>query len=89
MKHTTLGIVLVTILSLALVFETGKAQLPTESTIIRIRSDGTVEGTDKIQRNGNIYTLNDDIHANVGSEEAFIFVEKDNIVIDGAGHVIK
>jgi len=43
---------------------------------IYIRADGTVDGTNKIQRNGNVYTFTDDIFDS-------IVVEKDNIVIDG------
>ncbi|MBC7129636.1 right-handed parallel beta-helix repeat-containing protein [Candidatus Bathyarchaeota archaeon] len=49
---------------------------------IRINSDGTVEGTDKIHREGNVYTLTDDIYST-------IVVLRDNVVIDGAGHVLK
>jgi len=48
------------------------------SGTIYIRSDGSVEGTDKIQRDGNVYTLTDNV-------DGSIVVEKDNIVIDGAG----
>ena len=50
-----------------------------------IREDGSVEGTDKIQRVGDVYTLRGDI--NVDSAEwvhSGIQVLKDNIVIDGA-----
>jgi parallel beta-helix repeat protein len=52
------------------------------SGTIYIRADGSVEGTDKIQRNGNIYTLTDNINKP-------LVVERDNIVIDGAGYCIK
>ena len=60
-----------------------------ESTIVRIREDGTVEGTDKIQRNGDLYTLTDDLTCSVTKDDAFLFIETHNIVIDGAGHTIK
>jgi len=91
MKKMASAFILLIILSLALVLasETGKAQLPTDANIIRIRSDATVEGTDKIQRNGDVYTLTGDINGYVGSDEAFIFVERDNVVIDGAGHTVQ
>ena len=46
---------------------------------IYIKSDGSVEGTDKIQRDGNIYTFTDNI------VNQSIVVERDNIVVDGAG----
>jgi len=49
---------------------------------IYIRDDGSVEGTDKIQMKGNIYTLTDDIFGTIE-------VEKDDIVIDGAGHTLQ
>jgi nitrous oxidase accessory protein NosD len=91
MKKMKLAFILLIILSLALVMVsvTGKAQLPTSANIIRIRSDGTVEGTDKIQRNGDVYTLTENLASSVGSDEAFIFVERDNIVFDGAGRTIQ
>jgi parallel beta-helix repeat protein len=52
-----------------------------ESTIY-IRSDGSVEGTDKIQRDGNVYSFIGDINGS-------IIVEKDNIVVDGAGYTLQ
>ena len=51
---------------------------------IYIRADGGIEGTDKIHRDGNVYTLTADIS---GFEP--IIVERDNIVIDGAGSSIR
>jgi parallel beta-helix repeat protein len=50
---------------------------------VYIRADGTVEGTDKIQREGNIYTFVGDI------VNQSIIVEKDNVVVDGAGYTIE
>jgi parallel beta-helix repeat protein len=52
---------------------------------IYIRSDGSVEGTDKLQRDGNIYTFLENISVD-GSGVDGIIVERDNIVIDGAGY---
>ena len=49
---------------------------------IYIRADGTVEGTDKIQRDGNIYTFTGNINES-------IVVERDNIVVDGAGYTLQ
>jgi parallel beta-helix repeat protein len=49
---------------------------------IYIRADGNVEGTDKIQRNGNIYVLK-------GSISGPIIVERDTIVLDGAGYTLQ
>jgi parallel beta-helix repeat protein len=58
--------------------------LPLKATpgTIYIRSDGSVEGTDKIQRDGDVYTFTDDI-----SDE--IVIERSNIVIDGAAHTLQ
>jgi hypothetical protein len=58
-----------------------------ESTIC-IRADGSFEGTDKILKSGNVYTLISDITFNASSLHG-IKVETDNIVIDGAGHTIQ
>ena len=52
------------------------------SGTIYIRADGNVEGTDKIQRDGNVYTFTDNIYEP-------LVVERDNIVVDGAGYSIE
>ena len=52
-----------------------------ESTIY-IRADGSVEGTDKIQRDGNLYTLTGDISGGIK-------VERNFTVIDGAGYTLQ
>jgi len=47
---------------------------------IHIRSDGSVDPpTAPVQRNGNVYTFTDNIYD-------MIVVERDNIVVDGAGY---
>jgi len=46
---------------------------------IHIRADGTVDGTNKIQRSGNVYAFTDDVFDS-------IVVEKDDVVVDGAGY---
>lgn len=83
------GFLIVLSLVLVLFSASGEAQLPTSTNIIRIRVDGTVEGTDKIQRNGNVYTLTSNLRSSVDSDEAFIFVERDNIIFDGAGYTVQ
>ncbi|MCK5593283.1 right-handed parallel beta-helix repeat-containing protein, partial [Candidatus Bathyarchaeota archaeon] len=45
---------------------------------IYIRADGSVEGTDKILRNGDVYTFTDNL------VEKEIVIEKNDVVIDGA-----
>jgi parallel beta-helix repeat protein len=49
---------------------------------IYIKADGSVEGTDNIQRNGEVYTLTGDI---AGST----IIQRDNIVIDGASYTLQ
>ena len=49
---------------------------------IRIESDGRVNGTDKIQRDGNTYTFTDNI-------QGTIVVLRNDIVIDGAGYTLQ
>jgi len=46
---------------------------------IYIRADGSVEGTDTIQRNGYTYNFVSDINGS-------IIVERNNVVLDGAGY---
>jgi len=50
---------------------------------IYIRADGSVEGTDKIHHDGNVYTLTDNI------VNQSIVVKRDNIVVDGAGYTLQ
>ena len=64
--------------------------------LIYIRSNGTVEGTDLIQRNGDTYTFTGDIggvnwidywaYRETSTYSQGILVERDNIIIDGAGY---
>jgi hypothetical protein len=58
-----------------------RAIAQTSETIV-IKDDGSVEGTSRIQRSGNIYTFAGDISGNVT-------VQKSNIVIDGAGFTLQ
>ncbi len=54
---------------------------PPTSNLITITASGDIEGTDKIRREGEIYTFMDDI---TGS----IVIERNDITIDGAGHTL-
>jgi hypothetical protein len=60
-----------------------------QDVCIRITSDGTIEGTDKICKNGNIYTLIEDIAGDVDVHSVFISIECDGIIFDGAGKTIR
>ena len=55
-----------------------------EETIF-IRSDGSVEGTDKIQRDGDIYTLT----GNITGYTNAIVIQRDNVTLDGKGYTIQ
>ncbi|MEM3162438.1 MAG: NosD domain-containing protein [Candidatus Bathyarchaeia archaeon] len=58
---------------------------------IYIRADGGVEGTDRIQRNGNLYTLTCSIIVNDSRSHipSGIIVQRDDVIIDGAGFSIQ
>jgi parallel beta-helix repeat protein len=59
-----------------------------EFSSIHIRADGSIGGTDKIQRDGNVYTFLGNISID-GSGIDGVIVEKDNIVIDGANYTLQ
>jgi len=80
MKKITSTLVLLLILSFIFIslpqIEVAKAQ-----ATIYIRADGSVEGTGKIEQTGNFYSFTDNI-------DGSIIVERDNIIIDGAGYTL-
>jgi parallel beta-helix repeat protein len=80
MKKITTTVVLLLVFSIVLVTFPEVRIVKAES--IYIGSDGIVEGTDKIQQEGNIYTLTDNINGS-------ILVEKDSIILDGAGYTLQ
>jgi hypothetical protein len=53
-----------------------------QPTNIYISSDGSVVGTNNIQRNGDLYVLTDNISGG-------IVVQKSNIILDGAGNTLE
>jgi parallel beta-helix repeat protein len=78
-KKIFLALVFVGLISICAVHET-KSQ---SSSAIFINADGTISGTDLIQRNGNLYRLGGDLH------NSPIVVECNNIVLDGAGFTLQ
>jgi len=80
-KKSRYSLVLLLFLSVVLVSFPQIGVVKAEGTIY-IRADGTVEGTDKIQGDGNVYTFTDDLFDS-------IIVEKDDVVIDGAGYSLQ
>jgi len=78
-------LVLITFLVLALTYSLSGAfqvKIAGASGTIYIRATGEVEGTDKIERDGDLYTFTDNINDS-------IVVERDNIVVDGAGYKVQ
>jgi len=75
----------VTISSLLLI-QPVNAQL--SETNIFINPDGSISGTDKIQKNGDVYTIASDLSGSVRNGQAFITILKNNVVLDGAGHTL-
>ncbi|MBK5134280.1 hypothetical protein JJE00_07665, partial [Candidatus Bathyarchaeota archaeon] len=81
MTKITTTIALLLILSFALISVSEIGIVKAQGTIY-IRADGTVEGTDKIQQVGNVYSFTD----NFGGS---IVVEKDDVVIDGGDYILQ
>jgi parallel beta-helix repeat protein len=82
MKRYASVLALLLLVSIILVSFPQIGLVKAEDTIY-IRADGSVEGTDKIQRDGNVYTFTDNI------VNQSIIVEKDDIVVDGAGNTLE
>jgi len=56
---------------------------PIPTVVIHIRANGSIDPADApIQREGDNYTLTEDIHGS-------IVVERDNVVVDGAGYALR
>jgi parallel beta-helix repeat protein len=63
-----------------------KPYVPFENQTIYLRSDGSVDPSGvPIQRSGDVYTLTDNITSNADG----MVVERDNIVVDGAGYTLR
>jgi nitrous oxidase accessory protein NosD len=88
MNKTVATLIVLLLLSSVLVINSGTVNAQ-DSSIIRIKEDGTITGTDKIEQNGTVYTLTDNLRSNVGQNEAFMFIEKDNVTINGAGYTVQ
>lgn len=82
MKRTALALILILVLAFSAVLLTLFFHLAaqTNSAII-IKPDGSIEGTNQIQRQGNTYTLADNLSGGIK-------VQRSNIVIDGAGYAV-
>ena len=81
MKKSVL-VVLLLILSLFIVSFPQIVIVNAQSNTIYIRADGIVEGTDKIHRDGDVFTL-------IGNISGRINVERNFTIIDGEGFTLK
>ena len=81
MKKSPYLLALFLILSLFIVAFPQIDTVKAEEETIYIREDGTVEGTDKIQRNGNFYSF-------TGNIAGRIVVERYNIVVEGKDYTL-
>ena len=83
-KRTVLALIIIVAFLFSLIFW-GILVQPVKSQFlgsVYISNDGSVVGTNTIQRNGNIYTLTANISGGIQ-------VQKSNIVIDGAGYTVQ
>lgn len=58
-----------------------------QQNLIYIRSDGSVEGTDKIQQTGNVYTFTGNISVNIQVQRSDIVVDGDWYTLQGDGEI--
>jgi hypothetical protein len=63
-------------------FMANTTHVKAQSTDIYIRADGSVVGTNNIQRNGVLYVLTGNISSGVA-------IQKSNIILDGAGYTLQ
>jgi parallel beta-helix repeat protein len=82
MKGKTASGIMLALLLISVSTLTANIQPVSASGTIYIKPDGTVDGTDKIQRDDDVYTFTDNIYDE-------IVVQIDNIVIDGAGYTLQ
>jgi parallel beta-helix repeat protein len=82
LKKSASALVLLLFLSVVMASLSQIGMVKAEDTIY-IRADGTVEGTDRILRDGNVYTFT----GNIVNQS--IIVEKDDIAVDGAGYTLE
>jgi parallel beta-helix repeat protein len=72
------------ILAIVLLLSEAATQVATaQPLLISITTDGDIEGTSAIQRNGNVYTLTSNL------KEASIVIDASNIVLDGTGFTLQ
>jgi len=58
------------------------AEMGRASVVIYIKADGSIEGTNRIQRDGDFYVFLDDVHDE-------IVIQRNNMTIDGNGSTLQ
>jgi parallel beta-helix repeat protein len=82
MKQSAVASLLLLVLLLSVIlFSSSFVPAEAANAGVYIQADGTVQGTSSIQRNGDLYTF-------VGDLAGPLYVGKDNVAIDGAGHTL-
>lgn len=90
MKKTFWAVFLSALLSSAVVVGVVRPVAVTAPRTIYIRPDGSVDPeTAPIQRVGDTYTFTEDIYSPFVLDMSALVVEKDNIVLDGAGYSLQ
>jgi parallel beta-helix repeat protein len=87
LKKSASALVLLLLVSVVLVSLPQIKMVKAENSRIYIRADGKVAGTDKIKREGDVYTFTGDIGTENWSYG--ITIQRDNIVVDGAGYILR
>jgi parallel beta-helix repeat protein len=83
MEKKTASSIMLTLLLTSMLSLAFNVQPAEASGTIYIRADGSIDPpTAPIQRNGDIYTFTGDVYANV-------IIERDSIVVDGAGYTVQ
>src|SRR5665647_1823775 len=78
-KELALLFVLIVLAGLLITYT---SNVKAQTTSIYISSDGSIVGTNNIQRNGDLYIL-------TGNISGGIAIQKSNIIIDGAGYTLE
>ena len=81
MKKSAACLLLLTLLALSVLATSAFGAETGNRRGVYIKEDGSIQGTDSIQRSGDTYTFTGNI---VGA----LYVQRDNIVIDGAGYTL-
>ena len=82
MKHKVASGTMLQLLLLGMLTLAFNIQPASAGGTVYIRPDGTVEGTDEIERDGDIYIF-------TGNITGSIVVERDDIVVDGEGYTVQ